>query len=174
MSVTWIVQSDAGVGGVARGADGRGAAGVTMGGHYPPAAPVIDDAAVSVAAVSRPIPAVLVALAVSAVGAVILGEYELAGVRPILAGLLFGVTIAEVMVTVARRADPWLWAAAALVTQAGLLWATWISTGHDLSGATATAWLGIVVGAAAAPTWLKSADQRAARTQAERAPAPGD
>ncbi|HVF31675.1 MAG TPA: hypothetical protein VM933_01450 [Acidimicrobiales bacterium] len=110
----------------------------------------------------RPVPAVLVALVVAALGAVILGEYELAGARPILAGLLFGITIAEVLATLAR---PWageapLWGAAALITEAGLVWATWISTGHELHLAAGTAWAGIVVGILAAPSWLRSAGRR--------------
>ena len=49
-----------------------------------------------------PIPAVVVGLAVAAVGAVILGEYPLVGVRALLAGLVFGVTVAELMAGVAR------------------------------------------------------------------------
>ena len=89
----------------------------------------------------RPVPAVLVALAFAALGAVILGEYELAGLRPVLAGVLFGITVAEVLATLARRwaGDPELWAAAALITEAGLVWATWISTGHELDEASTTA-----------------------------------
>ena len=110
----------------------------------------------------RPVPAVLAALAVAALGAVILGEYELAGFRPILAGFLFGITVAEVVATVARGAagDPELWAAVALVAEAGLVWATWISTGHELDRAAATAWLGIGVGVVAAPLWLRGAGRR--------------
>src|SRR5688500_9322456 len=66
-------------------------------------------------AMRRPVPAVLVALAAAALGAVILGEHVLGGPRPILAGFLFGVTVAEVLATLAR---PWarrpeLWAAGA-------------------------------------------------------------
>ncbi|HUP85909.1 MAG TPA: hypothetical protein VM143_09605 [Acidimicrobiales bacterium] len=122
-----------------------------------------------------PVPAVLVALAVAAVGAVVLGEYELAGARPFLAGLLFGVTVAEIMATIARSSgdEPHFLAAAALVAEAGLVWATWISTGHDLRSATATAWGGVVVGAVAAPLWLRSAGRRATRSPDGPGPAPG-
>ena len=112
----------------------------------------------------RPVPAVLVALAVAALGSVILGEYELAGARPILAGLLFGITVAEVLATLARpwAPDPALWAASALITEAGLVWATWISTGHALEQAAPTAWLGVGLGVVAAPFWLRSAGRRGA------------
>ena len=69
----------------------------------------------------------------------------------------------------ATLARPWaaeveLWAAAALITEAGLVWATWISTGHHLDLATTTAWFGIAVGSAAAPIWLRSAGRRSAPT----------
>lgn len=114
----------------------------------------------------RPVPAVLVALAVAAVGAVILGEYELAGARPVLAGFLFGITVAEVLATLARpwARSPELWAAGALITEAGLVWATWISTGHELGRAETTAWIGVGVGSLASPLWLRSAGRRAGGT----------
>lgn len=120
-----------------------------------------------------PVPAVVVAVLVAALCAVILGEYELAGLRPLLAGLLFGVVVAEVVATLARRVDPYLLAASALVTEAGLVWATWISTGRDLGLAAPSAWAGVVVGTVTAPLWLRTADRRGARTPDEPAPAPG-
>lgn len=121
-----------------------------------------------------PVPAVLAALVVAALGAIILGEYELAGARPLLAGVLFGVAVAEVITSVARSVDGdvRLLAASALVTEAGLVWATWISTGHELDLASGTAWLGIVLGSAAAPLWLRSAGRRGARIQDGTAPTP--
>lgn len=121
-----------------------------------------------------PVPAVIVAMAVAILGAVILGEYELHGARPLLAGLLFGVTVGEVIATVARpdADDPYLPAAAALVTEAGLVWAIWISTGHDLGMAQRTAWFGLTIGVGAAAIWVRSAGRRAARIRDETAPAP--
>ena len=120
-----------------------------------------------------PVPAVVVAALVAALGAVILGEYELVGLRPVLAGLLFGVTVGEVLATLARTTDRYLLGAAALLAQAGLVWATWISTGHDLGAASPTAWAGVVAGTAAAPLWLRTAGRRAGRTPDGPAPAPG-
>jgi hypothetical protein len=123
--------------------------------------------------VRAPVPAAVAAALVAALGAVILGEYELAGFRPLLAGLLFGITVGEVLATVARTTDGYLLGTAALLAEAGLVWATWISTGHDLRDASATAWVGVAVGAAAGPVWLRSAGRRAPRSPDERAPAPG-
>ncbi len=121
-----------------------------------------------------PVPAVLAALVVAALGAVILGEYELAGARPLLAGVLFGVAVAEVITSVARSVDGdvRLLAASALVTEAGLVWATWISTGHELDLASGTAWLGIVLGSVASPLWLRSAGRRGERSLDGTAPTP--
>lgn len=121
-----------------------------------------------------PVPAVLVALVVAALGAVILGEYELAGVRPLLAGVLFGVAVAEVIASVSGSVDGdvRLLAAAALVTEAGLVWATWISTGHELDLATGTAWAGIVLGSGASPLWLRSAGRRGHHTPDGTTPTP--
>lgn len=122
----------------------------------------------------RPVPAVLAAILVAALGAVILGEYELSGTRPLLAGLVFGVTVAEVIATIARgrAGDPELWAAAALITEAGLVWATWISTGHRLDLAATTAWVGVALGTFAAPLWLRSAGRRSRTEVVDEAPAP--
>lgn len=121
-----------------------------------------------------PVPAVLAALVAAALGAVILGEYELAGVRPLLAGVLFGVAVAEVIASVVRTSDgdARLLAAAALVTEAGLVWATWISTGHELDLASGTAWAGVALGTVSAPLWLRSAGRRGDRTPDGTAPTP--
>lgn len=120
-----------------------------------------------------PVPAVLVALVVAAVGALLVGEQPLVGARALVAGALFGVAVGETVATLARGADRYLRAAAALVAEAGLVWGTWISNGRDLGAASGWAWAGIVVGALAASLWLRSAGPRGARTPDEPAPAPG-
>lgn len=120
-----------------------------------------------------PVPAVLVALVAAAVGALLVGEQPLVGVRALLAGVLFGVAIGEAMATMARRADPYLLAAAALVAEAGLVWGTWISSGRDLGVASGWAWAGVVIGTVAAPLWLRSAGPRGAHSPDGPAPAPG-
>lgn len=122
-----------------------------------------------------PVPAVVAALLAAALGAVILGEYELAGWRPVAAGVVFGVGVAEVIAGLVPSLgrDRHLLAAAALVTESGLVWATWISTGHHLDLAAGTAWAGVVAGTAVAPLWLRSAGRREGRSPGGPAPAPG-
>lgn len=116
----------------------------------------------------------VIALVVAAVGALLLGEQPLVGWRPLAAGVLFGVAIGETIISLARRADPYLLAAAGLAAEAGLVWGTWISNGRDLGAASGTAWAGVVLGALAAPLWLTSAGRRGAHTPDEPARAPGD
>ncbi len=108
------------------------------------------------------------------VGAIILGEYPMVGLTPLLAAPFFGVAVAEATATVGRHTDRFLLVAVALVTQAGLVWANWISTGHRLDMAPATAWAGVVIGSLAAPLWLKSAGRRGGRNRDDEAPALGD
>src|SRR5687767_3656416 len=51
----------------------------------------------------RPALAVVAGAAVAAFGALILGEYEFRGTMPYVAGVLFGLVVAEAVVGVARR-----------------------------------------------------------------------
>ena len=101
--------------------------------------------------------------AASAAGAVILGEYELDGLTPILAGVLFGLIVGELVSAVARRRDPALAAAAALLAAAGMTWGAWLSTGPDegWSFVPGLAWVGVALAAAAAAVWVRSPGRRA-------------
>ena len=110
--------------------------------------------------------ALLAAAATAALGAVIIGEYQLAGLTGVIAGALFGLAVAEVVLTVsgpaARNALPVALGAAAVFTVAGLVWAAWISAGHDWGFVPAGLWIGVVVGAAVSPWWVRSGVQRGA------------
>src|SRR5438067_13336512 len=73
----------------------------------------------------------VVAVAGSALGALILGEYELAGATPFVAGALFGLVVAEVVLTIAKPRPARGTAAAAVAAPGlGMVWAAWISAGH--------------------------------------------
>lgn len=122
----------------------------------------------------RPVLAIVMSAALSALGAIILGEYALVGITPLVAGPLFGIAIAETAATVARRFDGYLLVAVALLVEGGLVWATWISTSHRLGDASLTAWLGGALGAGVALLWLRSAGRRGDRTPVDVARAPGD
>lgn len=114
----------------------------------------------------RQVAAVATGVVVAAVGAVMLGEYDLSGRAALIAGLVFGVALAEIVATVSRVADVAMTAAVALLAEAGLVWALWISTGHRLDLASVTGWAGVAVGTCAAAVWLRSAGRRGARNPA--------
>ena len=112
----------------------------------------------------RHVVAVLVGAFITCAGAVILGEYVYEGTTPFLAGGLFGLVLAEVVTTIARTGDAYLMAATALLVEACLVWALWISTGHRLDLAAVEAWVGIAFGMAAAAFWVRSAGRRPRRS----------
>jgi hypothetical protein len=112
----------------------------------------------------RPALAIVAGAVAAALGAVILGEYQLTGLTGVIAGALFGLAIAELVLTVAGsnwsgRENVGL-VAVALLTAAGLVWACWISAGHLWRYVPKGAWTGVVVGAALGPWWLHSGVQR--------------
>jgi len=94
--------------------------------------------------------AVLAGTATAAFCALILGEYEFVGTTPYVAGVLFGLVVAEAVVTVARRGGLALAAAAAALAAAGLVWAAWISAGRDWDYVPSLAWVSVALGAACA------------------------
>jgi peptidoglycan/LPS O-acetylase OafA/YrhL len=83
----------------------------------------------------------LAATVVAALGALILGEYEFEGTLPLVAGLLFGLVVAEVAIEVGRRRTWVVGAVAGLLAAAGLVWAGWISSGEGLNPMPSGAWL---------------------------------
>ena len=114
----------------------------------------------------RPVVAVLTGAFVTCFGAVILGEYVYEGTTPFLAGGLLGFFMAEMVTSIAKAGDVYLMAATALLVEACLVWALWISTGHRLDLAAGEAWAGIVFGMAVGAYWVRSAGRRPQRTPA--------
>jgi hypothetical protein len=94
-----------------------------------------------------------VGAAAAALGALILGEYEFNGATPYLAGLLFGIAIAEVILAVARASTRPLAVVAAVETGLGVLWAAWISSGRGLTPIQPAAYAGIVLGVVVGGVW---------------------
>ena len=122
------------------------------------------DVASETPTTGRPVVAVGLAIVLAAFGAVILGEQPLEGVMVVVAAVLLGVALGELIYSVARYGDGWLAGAAALLTEAAMVWALYIETGHRLDLAGAEAWLATGLGCAISAFWVRSAARRGART----------
>lgn len=103
----------------------------------------------------------------AALGALILGEYALAGWTPYVSGLLFGLAVAEVEMTISRDTRTPAAVGVGLVTGAGLAWAAWISSGRGVAPVPTGAWAGVGVGVAAGFGWIKWSGTRAGNTRPE-------
>jgi len=124
----------------------------------------------------RSVLAVLAALAVTVLGAAILGEYQFDGLTGVVAGLIYGVFVAEAAVAVARRGSAWLAIVSAVLAVGGLGWAIRASIGPRASvpgDFTGYAWAALVLAAAGAAFRARSSGRRAAgsRTEPGRTPA---
>src|SRR5437763_10318583 len=94
--------------------------------------------------------ALLAGAVVAALGGFIVGEYPFRGWTPLVAGILFGLVVAEVMVSIAGGASVWLGLAAAVCAGAGLAYAVWDDAGYGVRPVDTVAWFGIFVGATVA------------------------
>ena len=86
--------------------------------------------------------AVAVGALVALVGGLILGEYPFTGWTPFVAGVLFGLVIAEVVVSVAGRQSAVLGAVCAALAAGGLAYAVWDDSGYGIRPIAAVAWIG--------------------------------
>jgi hypothetical protein len=113
----------------------------------------------------RPALALVAGVATAAFGALILGEYQLTGFTGLIAGSLFGLAIAEVVLTVGGAhlagTERVAMIVIAVATVAAVAWAGWISTGHLWRTVPKGLWTGAVVGAVLGPWWLRSGVSRA-------------
>ena len=91
--------------------------------------------------------AVLAGAVVAALGGLIVGAYPLTGTTPFIAGVLFGLVIAEVVVTVAGRQGRVLATVAAVLAAAGLAYAVWDDSGYGVRPIDVLAWIGVGLGA---------------------------
>lgn len=98
--------------------------------------------------------AALAGAACAALGALILGEYELVGATPYVAGVLFGLVVAEVVLTVAGLGTPVLAAAAGGASGLGMWWAVWISSGRGVVPIPAPAYAGVALSVVVSLAWL--------------------
>lgn len=93
---------------------------------------------------------VLVAALGAVLAAFILGEYELVGIVPLLAGAVVGLLVGEAVVVIARWSGPVAAAVAAILAAGSLLWAGWIDSSEGLEPYPALAAAGALVAALAA------------------------
>lgn len=118
--------------------------------------------------------ALLAGVAVAVLGALILGEYELRGVMPVVAGVLFGLAVAEAIVAVGRDVRIELAIAAAVLAAGGLVWSSWIAAGRDWDFVSGARWSAAPIGAAAAALWVRSSGRREADSPDEPSQTPAD
>ena len=104
--------------------------------------------------VQRQVAAVLAGALTAALGALVFGEYDLSGITPFIGGLLFGLFVAEVILTVAREGTPATAVAAAVTSGLGVYWAAWISSGRGLAPISARAYAGMVLAAVISGAWV--------------------
>ena len=105
----------------------------------------------------RQVFAVAAGAALAALGAVVLGEYDLRGTTAIVGFPLYAVAVTELALTVAKRLAPLTLAALTAVVAVGLTWALWISFGHFRNDVvppwSSWAMVGVAAGAALAWGW---------------------
>ncbi|MGI8873061.1 MAG: hypothetical protein ACR2KP_01785 [Egibacteraceae bacterium] len=93
---------------------------------------------------------ILCAAAVSALGALILGEYEFTGALPFVAGGLFGLVIGEVVVGVGRTRAVAVGVIAAVFAFGGIAWAGWIDSSQGVEPVKTLVWVSAALAALAA------------------------
>ena len=97
----------------------------------------------------RPPLALLAGLAVAAVAAAVLGEYDFDGWAVLGSGLLVGLFVAEAVVTVAKGGSALRAGVSAALSAGALTAAGWISTGHRLDTVSWKGWAAVVLAAGA-------------------------
>ncbi|HVE94396.1 MAG TPA: hypothetical protein VNB24_05700 [Acidimicrobiales bacterium] len=104
---------------------------------------------------------IVAAALTAAIAGAIMGEYELRGLLPYVAGLLFGLAVAEAAIT-AGGARSWALAVpSAVFAFLGLTWAARIDAGGDIALVTGARWIASCIAAAAAVWWIRQFGGRA-------------
>src|SRR4051794_33123588 len=101
---------------------------------------------------SRAILALVAAAVACALGALILGEYEFSGATPLGAGVLLGLVISEIVISIGARRSPVIGIVTAALVAGGLGWAAWVSSGEGLRPFPTGGWVAMVVAAVVAGT----------------------
>jgi hypothetical protein len=118
----------------------------------------------------RTVLAVLAGAAVAALGALILGEYPFTGLIIVGAAVILGLFVAEANLAVSRQPGPAGAGACGVLTGCGLIWAAWISTGHELAQLATVGWVAVAAGAATAAIragWRRAADSQRTKSRTD-------
>jgi hypothetical protein len=87
---------------------------------------------------------------VAAIGALVLGEYELVGVTPFVAGPLFGLAVAEAVTWASGSRGRISGITAAVLAAGGMVWAGWIDSGEGIDPMPVLVWPAAALAAVAA------------------------
>src|SRR5687768_1865861 len=82
----------------------------------------------------------------------------------LLAGVLFGLAVAEAAITAGRSSDWPRVAVSAAAAFAGFTWAAWIEAGRAFGPVPALRWVGAVCALASAGGWVRMLGSRALRS----------
>lgn len=104
-------------------------------------------------------------------GGLIMGEYELRGPMALVAGVLFGLAIAEVAITVGKSSDWALVGVSAVSAFVGLTWAAYIDAGDSVGRIAGARWIGSVLALLSAGWWVRSLGSRALHSPTAEEPA---
>lgn len=98
----------------------------------------------------RTVLGMVAAAGAAAIGALILGEYEFTGSLPFVAGPLFGLAVAEVLVGVGRVRTVPVAVAGGAIAFAGVTWAGWIDSSSGVEPVKGLVWVAAALAATAA------------------------
>lgn len=110
------------------------------------------------------------AVAVAGLGGLIMGEYQLRGPMALLAGVLFGLAVAEAAITVGKSSAWPLVAVSGVAAFVGLTWAAYIDAGDGLDRIAGLRWVGSAVALVSAAWWVRSLGSRPVRSLLGPAP----
>lgn len=91
----------------------------------------------------------------------IMGEYELLGALALVAGVLFGLAVAEISITVGKSSDWALVAVSAVSAFVGMAWAAYIDAGDSFGRVAGIRWVGAILAGASAGWWVRTLGSRA-------------
>lgn len=93
-----------------------------------------------------------------------MGEYQLLGVMALVAGVLFGLAVAEAAITVGKTSDWVLVGVAGVAAFVGLTWAAYIDAGDGLGRVAGMRWVGSFCALVSAAWWVRSFGSRPMRS----------